>query len=296
MSDKIDFRVIYLRENMGHGNARRVGLDNCRNNLVALMDADDISVPNRFEKQLRLFKKLTQLSIVGGQISEFSGEPNNIIGIRRVPIEDAAIKEYMKKRCPMNQMSVMFKKDEVERAGGYIDWYCEEDYYLWARMALDGCVFANVDEILVNVRAGNEMSARRGGMKYFRSEARMQRFLFSKKIIPTSTYIYNLLIRFGGEVLAPNFIRVRLFRLFRKQQSINVNFLSDNDEKEKENTYFPFSVSMCVYGGDNAKWFDTAMSSVIHQTIRPQEIVLVVDGAIPSGIREVIDKYTRICK
>ena len=47
------FKVIQLEKNMGHGEARRTGLNNCSHNLVALMDADDISFPDRFEKQIK---------------------------------------------------------------------------------------------------------------------------------------------------------------------------------------------------------------------------------------------------
>ena len=53
---------------------------------------------------------------------------------------------------------------------------------------------------------------------------------------------------------------------------------------------------MCVYGGDNAEWFDTALDSIlVHQTVKPSEVVLVVDGPIPQTIQTVIDKYSRIC-
>lgn len=297
MAEKIDFRVFYLEKNMGHGNARRKGLTECKNNLVALMDADDISLPFRFKKQLDLFAANPKLSIVGGQITEFTGTPDNIIGIREVPVDDQAIKQYMKKRCPMNQGTVMFKKDEVERAGGYIDWYCEEDYYLWARMALNGCVFENSDLILVSNRVGYEMSARRGGMKYFRSEARMQKFLLDKKMIKLPRYLYNLAIRFAGEVLAPNFVRVRLFRLFRKLETENSTSYENTHQEKADSVNYPsFSVSMCVYGRDNPEWFDTALHSIVDQTVKPKEIVLVVDGPIGEPIQKVIDKYITLCE
>jgi hypothetical protein len=52
---------------------------------------------------------------------------------------------------------------------------------------------------------------------------------------------------------------------------------------------------MCVYGGDNPEWFDTALGSVIDQTVKPNEIVLVVDGPVPDSIQNVIDKYSSIC-
>lgn len=158
-----EFKTIHLPQNRGHGDARRISLENCRNELIALMDADDISRPYRFEKQLAEFKKNEKLDIVGGQITEFVGQPTNITGKREVPESDADIKIYMKKRCPMNQVSVMFKKSFVQAVGGYIDWFCEEDYYLWIRMMEANGVFANMPETLVNVRVGDETSSRRGG-------------------------------------------------------------------------------------------------------------------------------------
>src|SRR5690606_9115564 len=60
------FKVTRIAENTGHGNARRIGLNNCSYDLVAIMDADDISVPNRFEMQIKCFKENSNLSIVGG--------------------------------------------------------------------------------------------------------------------------------------------------------------------------------------------------------------------------------------
>ena len=47
------FRVVRLPSNQGHGVARRIGLEHCSYELIALMDSDDISDPERFEKQIR---------------------------------------------------------------------------------------------------------------------------------------------------------------------------------------------------------------------------------------------------
>ena len=212
------FKVIRLPQNMGHGVARRTGLDNCKYDLVALMDADDFSVQNRFELQLREFKKNPNLDIVGGNITEFVDYPENIVGKRVVPEFDSQIKEYLKKRCPMNQMTVMFKKASVQKVGGYIDWYCDEDYYLWNRMSLANMMFANIPEILVYVRVGKDMYQRRGGWKYFKSEAKLQWFMLKNKIISLPTYLYNVVIRFCLQVLMPNWLRGFIFQKFARAQ------------------------------------------------------------------------------
>lgn len=213
---QIKFHVVYLEKNLGHGEARRICFEHCNCDLIALMDADDLSVPDRFEMQLAVFEKNPNLSIVGGNIHEFIGTPDNCVGKRIVPETDAEIKAYMKKRCPMNQVTVMFRKADIAEVGGYIDWFCEEDYYLWLRLALAGKQFANVQENLVNVRVGEEMYQRRGGWKYFKSEAILQGFMLQKGIIGIPRYILNVAQRLVLQVLMPNKLRGFIFQKFAR--------------------------------------------------------------------------------
>lgn len=297
MSESIFFNPIYLETNHGHGYARRVSLNACSFNYVALMDADDISLNYRFQKQLDRFINNKELSIVGGQISEFSENENNIIGIRKVPQAHNDIVEYAKKRCPMNQVSVMFKKDAVESAGGYIDWYCEEDYYLWLRMIEKGFIFENVPDILVNVRAGDQMSSRRGGLHYFISEAKLQKYMYKTGMISKIQYLFNVAIRFGGEVILTNKLRLFAFKLLRTSPT-NYSINGKTIVPIQKGCIYPkFSVAICVYRNDNPEWFDYALDSIIvKQTIKPSEVVLVVDGPVPTEIDMIINKYAAICK
>lgn len=206
------FKVIRLETNQGHGIARKTGLDNCTNELVAIMDADDICTRNRFEKQIEAFHDYPDSDIVGGIITEFIDMPDNVVGKRIVPLEDSEIKEYMQRRCPMNLVTVMFKKISIEKVGGFIDWYCEEDYYLWLRMALANMKFRNVDDVLVNVRVGEDMYQRRGGIKYFKSEAKLQKYMLDNKIIGLPRYIINVSERLVLQVLMPNKLRGFIFQ------------------------------------------------------------------------------------
>lgn len=292
----ITFKPIYLEKNGGLGNALRLALEKASYELVARMDSDDISYQDRFEKQLDCFVADSDIDIVGGEITEFIGDETNITGKRTVEELDVAIKADMKKRCAMNHVSVMYKKSAVLNAGGYIDWPWNEDYYLWLRMMLAGSKFCNVVAPMVNVRVGDAMSSRRGGMPYFKSEAGIQKFMLENKIIGFPRYLYNLAIRFGGEVIATNGIRTKLFKFFRKEYKPEQKIEQTQAvNKVVAHKYPPFSVAMSVYGKDNAEWFDAALASIVNQTVKPTEIVLVVDGPIPESIQRVIDKYTNIC-
>lgn len=213
-----NFSVIWLEINQGHGNARRVGLANCSHELVALMDADDISNPTRFEKQIAAFTADSELSIVGGNITEFVGVSSNMVAKRMVPCEDMAIKKLLKKRCPFNQVTVMLRKSKVQAAGGYIDWYYNEDYFLWVRMFLHEMKFENIPENLVNVRIGNDMYKRRGGWRYFKSEARLQKFMLQNKVINVGLYMSNVLKRMIVQMLLPNKVRGWVFQKFAREK------------------------------------------------------------------------------
>lgn len=174
-------KVIWLPENKGLGNALRVAVLECQNELIARMDSDDIAIADRFEKQIRFFSADESLAICGGQIEEFIDDIKNIVGKRVVPETDSELKEYSKRRCPFNHMTVVFRKSAVCEVGNYQDWFWNEDYYLWIRMALAQMKFANLPDTLVYVRVGKDMYSRRGGKKYFKSEVELQRFLLQKK-------------------------------------------------------------------------------------------------------------------
>lgn len=216
--EKIElFKVIRLPQNVGHGIARKIGLEYCKNKLVALMDADDLCVPNRFFMQICAFEKDSKLSIVGGQIAEFIDDPTNPISFRRVPLLNNEIQNYIRVRCPMNQVTVMFKKEDVLKVGGFQDWYCEEDYYLWIRMSMAKMKFINLNDVLVNVRVGKKMYQRRGGWKYFMSEARLQKYMHDHHIISMKILSINIFKRLIVQVLLPNRIRGWVFKKFARK-------------------------------------------------------------------------------
>ena len=211
------FNVLVLEKNQGLGLALNAGLKVCRNELVARMDTDDIAVPDRCEKQLRFFENDPNLTILGGQIEEFITSPDKVVGRRVVSQTDVELKEFMKKRCPFNHMTVMFRKSDIIKAGNYKDWFWNEDYYLWIRLALEGCKFANLPDTLVHTRVGADMYQRRGGNKYFKSEMGIQKLMLEKNMISYSTFIMNSAKRLIVEKLMPNKLRGWVFQKFARE-------------------------------------------------------------------------------
>lgn len=211
------YKVIWLPENKGLGNALRVGVENAKYDIVARMDSDDVSAPDRFEKQIAYMEAHPDCDIVGGQITEFIDSESNIVGKREVPCEHDEILMWLKGRCPFNHMSVTMLRSRVIAVGNYLDWHFNEDYYLWIRMAEAGYRFANLPDTLINVRVGKEMYKRRGGLRYFKSEERLQRYMLRHRIISLPRYCYNTLGRFAIQVAMPNKLRGFIFqKLFRK--------------------------------------------------------------------------------
>lgn len=211
------FKVIRLRENAGLGNALRIAVENASFEWIARMDSDDISLPSRFEEELMYITANAKVDIVGGDISEFIDSEENIVAYRKVPKSDNKIKEYLKKRCPFNHMSVMYKKSAVEAAGGYRDLFWNEDYYLWIRMAENGAFMGNTGTVLVNVRTGKDMYKRRGGKKYYQSEKFLQNYMLERKMISKKTYLENICKRWIIQRLLPSRLRGWIFRTFARK-------------------------------------------------------------------------------
>lgn len=168
-ADRELFTVIWLETNGGLGNALNIGLSHCRNELVARMDADDISLPKRCERELELFQKNEKLVLCGTHIDEFYDVPENVHTVRKVPTDYETIRKFMRRRQPFNHPTVMFKKSEVIRCGGYGHLKRKQDFDLFSRMLNKGCYALNIDESLLKFRADKDSYRRRKSWDYVKS-------------------------------------------------------------------------------------------------------------------------------
>jgi len=212
-----ELHVIRSEKNEGLGNALNKGMKHCKHELIARMDSDDISINTRIEKQLNVFASDSAVSICSGEIEEFAESQENIIARRVLPERHEDIISFAKKRNPFNHPCVMYKKQAVDNAGGYQDFYLLEDYYLWVRMLNQGCIGYNVQEPLLLMRAGDALYSRRGGSSYAKSVRKLFSFMLSIGFITRRQY-YSAVVSRSAAAIAPNWLRKKVYlKLLREK-------------------------------------------------------------------------------
>ena len=203
--------VVRLKENGGLGRALNEGMKHCQHDLIARMDSDDISRPDRCERELRVFRDHPEVDVVSGTIEEFITSPAEVYSRRVLPERSAEIVEFAKKRNPFNHPAVMYRKSAVEAAGGYKDFYLLEDYFLWVRMLLAGSKGYNIQEPVLWMRAGSDLYKRRGGWEYVRSEKKLFSYMLGKEFINKGEYTRAVVSRTAG-AMVPNWLRSVLYK------------------------------------------------------------------------------------
>lgn len=205
------FKIVSFEKNRGLGLALKDGVLACSYEYIARMDTDDICKPNRFEKQIKCLEKNPRIALLGTWIKEFSKDKNKPDTITKLPCEHQEIVEFAKSRNPFRHMTVFFKKQAVLDSGNYRDFLWFEDYDLWVRSLQKGYEVANLPEFLVDVRADNDMFARRGGWKYLKQDLKFQKFLYCSEFINVIQFLKNVVVR-SIVRLMPNSVRVLIYK------------------------------------------------------------------------------------
>ena len=205
------FRIVAFEKNRGLGLALKDGVLACSYDYIARMDTDDICKPNRFEQQIKYLEQNPRIALLGTWIKEFSYDKDKPDTITKLPCKHEDILQFAKSRNPFRHMTVIFKKQAILDIGNYRNFLWFEDYDLWVRIIQKGYEVANLPEFFVDVRADNEMFARRGGWKYLKQELMFQRFLFSNSFINVFQLVRNVIVR-SVVRLMPNSVRVLTYK------------------------------------------------------------------------------------
>ena len=152
--EKKDERIKILcnDSNIGLAKSLNIGIDFAKGKYIARMDADDISEPNRLEKELDFLENNTDIDILSTNkidIDEFG----NVVNIASsLPTNDKKIKRILKVTSVITHSAAVFKKEKIEKIGKYRPFFASQDYDLWLRASYYGLKFAIIDEPLIKYR------------------------------------------------------------------------------------------------------------------------------------------------
>ena len=191
---KIPLKVISLKQNQGLATALNKGIAACKYEWIARFDADDINLPDRFQKQVDFLRKNPNLDLLGGHSLEFFKISQTSFRVKKIPYNSLDVRAFAKKRNPFNHMTVFYKKSAVLKAGGYEDFPAMEDYHLWVKMLLLNFRLVNLPENFVLQRANQKMFARRRGLKYLKTEWRLHSFFLKSNFINLLEFIRNIIL------------------------------------------------------------------------------------------------------
>jgi glycosyltransferase involved in cell wall biosynthesis len=203
---------VCLSNNVGLAKALNEGLKNCTYDLVARMDTDDIALPERFEKQYTFMQENDHIAVCGAQIFEMDETMNNVFNERRVPLEHRELVNFMKFRTPFSHPVVMFRKKAILAVGGY-PYIFPEDYILWVKLFLAGYQFHNLPDVLLKMRTGDSMLARRGKVFLF-GILKTYWFMYKNNVTSFNELVKGCLVQ-SIVRLSPLFVRKLLYKYGR---------------------------------------------------------------------------------
>lgn len=132
----------------------------------ARMDADDICVNTRFEHQMSYLQDHPEVDVVGGAIEEID-ENGDRKGKRVVyPLTHEGCRKFFRYRDPLAHPATFFRKRYFDKTKGYRSEYRKnQDTMLWFDGFMNGCMFANLSDTVLNFRVVNDFYCRRNGWK-----------------------------------------------------------------------------------------------------------------------------------
>lgn len=169
---KIDERIkiIGYKENKGLANALNTCIQEAMGEYIARQDDDDVSLPDRFEKQIAFLKNNNEYSMVGTLANVF--DENGIWG--KYKLDELVTQKSFLWNSPFLHPSLIIKKKDIVKVGGYRiakETRRCEDYDLWMRMYAQGMKGYNLQEVLFNYRIVNDPNKKYRPIKYRIDEA-----------------------------------------------------------------------------------------------------------------------------
>lgn len=206
--------------NLGLAQSMNVGLRLATHEIVARMDSDDISLPDRFAKQIAVMSAAPDITLVGGWYLQFDSAMTTPEIDRRVPERMEEITRFARRRTPFNHVTAMFRKTDVLEVGGYNPQAGEfEDWWLALSLIKHGFTLYNIQDYLVHVRGGSDFYRRRGSTRYLRQELGVLLDMQKNGLLRMQDVLLTLLPRLVTRLTPPS-LRPMLYAVIRSQSAL----------------------------------------------------------------------------
>jgi glycosyltransferase involved in cell wall biosynthesis len=140
------------RANTGYCKALNEALSLARGEFIARMDADDVALPQRFEKQVRFLREHPEVIVVGGAVDLIDGEGRMLLRTPQPESDQEIQKAALSGRCLIVHSTAMIRREPMVRAGGYDEALApSEDLDLWLRLGEIGKL-ENLPDVLGKYR------------------------------------------------------------------------------------------------------------------------------------------------
>ena len=216
--DKLGCVLCRLRNevNIGLTKSLNKGIRCVTSELIARMDSDDISAPERFRLQHDYFVAHPEVHIIGGSLQEFD-ETNECLNIRHYPLNPQEARAYIKKASPLAHPTVMMRRQIFDEGLSYNEKYrTSQDIALWFDALLSGYKISNVPEVTIHFRRNYEVFKRRGREKAWNE---------------FKIYMYGIYRLFGPVTLSYVFPITRL--VFRLMPSSIIKYIYGSKARKK---------------------------------------------------------------
>jgi GT2 family glycosyltransferase len=135
----------------GLGDARNAACSLARGRYIAMMDADDVSLPDRLRLEVEFMERYPKVGLLGAAV-EWINAAGRPLYVGRFPTSDGELRKAQAIQCSFWQPTVFVRREAFLRAGGYRDAFAPaEDYDLWLRIT-EHQECANLEEVLLNYR------------------------------------------------------------------------------------------------------------------------------------------------
>lgn len=210
--------VVRLPENRGAAAARNAGIPICHGDYIALADADDVSLPERFLLQKSALDRNLHIDVVTAWQYDYHIEREQIVAVNKCPKHPYQIRALLQTRNPVCQPSMMIRAPLFTHHGAYDESVpLLEDYELHLRWHARGVRYCCLQMPLVRVSVSSDLYRRRGGLAYARRELAFRLLARRRGYLTGGFRFYCIAFLYTVFRLIPHDVRRQCYVLVRKR-------------------------------------------------------------------------------